>query len=75
MDVDDAAERLGFTGAARAWVRGLPDGVRLPDDAERLLGSCGVSGASLQRAFVTHLRAGRHWHTRTGILRLELAWG
>ena len=48
MDVDDAAERLGFTGAARAWVRGLPDGdgVRLPDDAERLLEYCGVSGAN-----------------------------
>jgi hypothetical protein len=30
---------------------------------------------TLQRAFVTHLRSGRHWHKRTGILRSDLPWG
>jgi hypothetical protein len=50
VDVDGAAERLGFTGTAREWLRGLPDGddVRLPDDAEALLEFCGVAAENRQ---------------------------
>lgn len=29
---------------------------------------------TLRRAYVTHLRSGRHWHNRTGILRSDLPW-
>ncbi|MEV0796276.1 hypothetical protein AB0I34_01230 [Kribbella sp. NPDC050281] len=29
---------------------------------------------TLQRAYVTHLRSGRHWHNRTGILHSYLPW-
>ncbi|WUK75215.1 hypothetical protein OG876_13035 [Kribbella sp. NBC_00359] len=55
--------RLGLQLAAPESALDDEDLARIPQDT------------SLQRAFVTHLRSGRHWHTRTGILRSELAWG
>lgn len=55
--------RLGLQLAAPGSALDDEDLARIPQDT------------SLQRAFVTHLRSGRHWHMRTGILRSELAWG
>lgn len=50
VDVDGAAQRLGFGPAARAWLRGLPVGeeVQLPDEAESLMEYCGVAEADRQ---------------------------
>ncbi|TCC52760.1 hypothetical protein E0H75_03135 [Kribbella capetownensis] len=47
VDVDGAAQRLGFGAADRAWLRGLPVGeeVQLPDEAESLMEYCGVAAA------------------------------
>jgi hypothetical protein len=44
MDLDQAAQRVGFSTAGRQWVRQLPDSddVRLPDDPEALMEYCGV---------------------------------
>ncbi len=38
------------------------DGALTNDDLDRIPGT-----TTLHRAFVTHLRAGKHWHKRTGI--------
>ncbi len=40
---------------------GAADGSPAEDQLDRL-----PQGSTLQRAFVRHLRAGRHWHVRTG---------
>lgn len=40
-----------------------PDGALTAEDLARV-----PQQTTLQRAFVTHLRAGRHWHIRTGVL-------
>ncbi|MFB6718669.1 hypothetical protein ACFCV3_00825 [Kribbella sp. NPDC056345] len=39
-----------------------PDGALTADDLARV-----PRGTTLQRAFVSHLRSGRHFHVRTGI--------
>ena len=39
-----------------------PPGPITPADLDRI-----PQDTSLQRAFVSHLRAGRHWHQRTGL--------
>ena len=43
-----------------------PDGPLTADDLARV-----PQATTLQRAFVTHLQAGRHWHTRTGVRPTE----
>ncbi|WP_143465438.1 acyltransferase domain-containing protein [Kribbella sp. ALI-6-A] len=45
MDVDEAAERLGFPAGARAWLNGLPvpADVQLPANPQALLDFCGVA--------------------------------
>jgi hypothetical protein len=44
MDLEKAADQLGFSAAGCEWVRQLParDDVRLPEDPEALLEYCGV---------------------------------
>lgn len=46
-----------------------PDGSIGAEDLARV-----PQETTLQRAYVAHLRSGRHWHKRTGLLRSELAW-
>jgi len=46
-----------------------PEGALTEDDLARI-----PRDTTLQRAFVTHLRSGKHWHNRTGILHSALAW-
>jgi hypothetical protein len=51
--------RLGLQVAPPSGAFELEDLDRIPQDT------------TLQRAFVHHLRSGRHWHIRTGILRTD----
>lgn len=73
-DVGGAAERLGFSGQALEWLRGLEagDGLVVPADVDRLLDYCGVSDVDQREMVAARPEVGAEWWVLAGALAADI---